>query len=166
MTRTRALLLGILLATLVKLFVFDLLVIAGPSMLPVLPPGKTIPILRAAYGIPQPFGAALAVQWREPRPGDVVLYRYGGRTVVKRCVAVAGDALAFYSADAYNESYLCAVNGREIPLDEHQYQRLKRTSAVPAGTIFAVGDNYAESLDSRDYGFVDSRNILGRGLCR
>jgi hypothetical protein len=28
-----------------------------------------------------------------------------------------------------------------------------------------VGDNYAESLDSRDYGFVDTRNILGRGLC-
>ena len=120
------LLLGILLATLVKLFVFDLLVISGPSMLPALPPEKTIPVFRLAYGIPQPFGAALVVQWRDPRPGDVVLYRYGGRTVVKRCVAVAGDTLAFFPGAKYTGEqsdefaigeYLCAVNGREIPLD-------------------------------------------------
>jgi signal peptidase I len=153
-------------AFLVKLFDFDLLVIAGPSMLPGLAEGRTLPVLRCAYGLPVPFGATLLVRWGSPAPGDVVLYRLQGRTVVKRCVAVGGDALAFFAPSPYTGSYLCVVNGREIPLTEPQYQRLKHSPRVPAGTIFAVGDNPPSSLDSRDYGFVNADDILGRGLCR
>ena len=54
------------------------------------------------------------------------------------------------------------VNEKNIPLTESQYQRLKHNRQVPAGMVLAVGDNYADSVDSRDYGFVSVQNVLGR----
>jgi type IV secretory pathway protease TraF len=38
---------------------------------------------------------------------------------------------------------------------------LSGCSRVPAGTLFLVGDNPADSLDSRDWGFVPVANVLG-----
>ena len=37
---------------------------------------------------------------------------------------------------------------------------MKDNIRVPEGRILAVGDNYRESIDSRDYGFVSTANIL------
>ena len=56
------------------------------------------------------------------------------------------------------------MGGKKIPLTEYQYQRIKYDSFVPENTILAVGDNYEKSVDSRDYGFVPTKNILGKVL--
>ena len=44
--------------------------------------------------------------------------------------------------------------------------RLKDAAQVPDGYILAVGDNYEVSVDSRDYGFVSVKNVLGKVLCK
>ena len=53
---------------------------------------------------------------------------------------------------------------KSIPLTEQQYLNLKDIKKVPEGRILAVGDNYIESVDSRDYGFVSTANVLGKAL--
>ena len=73
-------------------------------------------------------------------------------------MAVAGDRLEF----SHDFGYSLAVNEKSIPLQEAQYQKLKHNQQVPPGMILAVGDNYNESVDSRDYGFVSVKNVLGR----
>ena len=65
-----------------------------------------------------------------------------------------------------NPIYTVKVGDNEIPLTESQYMRLKDAAQVPEGYILAVGDNYEVSVDSRDYGFVSVKNVLGKVLCK
>lgn len=154
--------LGLAAGLLLKLFVVDVLHVSGRSMWPALRDGDTLVVNKLAYGLARPYGERLLVQWREPLAGDVVIYLYDNKIVVKRCVATGGEHLA-YSSDTV---YTLTVGGTRIPLTDAQYQQLKDIDAVPDGYILAVGDNYEESVDSRTYGFVPVRNVLGKVLCR
>lgn len=151
-------LLGLVVGIGIKLFCFDILKVSGSSMNPAITSGSHILINKLAFGLVKPFGDELVIQWKEPRRGDVVLYFYHNKAVIKRCVAVAGDRLEF----SHDFGYSLAVNEKNIPLQEAQYQKLKHNQQVPPGMILAVGDNYDESVDSRDYGFVSVKNVLGR----
>ena len=154
---------GLIIACLVKLFLIELLTVDGSSMKPTLKDKQTIFVNKAAYGIPNPFGAELLVQWAEPKPGDVVIYLYKNNLVVKRCVATQNAPLDYLT----NSSYILLVERNlQIPLTEEQYQNLKNCSSVPENYILAVGDNYEESFDSRNYGFIPVTNVLGKVICK
>ncbi len=152
----------ILFALAIKLLAFDVLWVSGPSMLPTLRAGMPVCEFKLAWGVPIPFSNRYALRWGSPKPGEIVIYPVAGRYVVKRCVAPAGTPL-FFSAE---RGYSVSVGGRTIPLDEEQYRNLKDALVVPTGMIFAIGDNMAESRDSRDYGFVSIDSIRGKALCR
>lgn len=149
---------GVVLGLAIKLFCLDVLRVEGTSMEPAVADGSRVWVGKLAYGLVEPFGDSLLVQWREPRRDEVVLYFYNNRAVIKRCVAVAGDRLDFSTGLGYSLN----VNEKKIPLTEAQYQKLKHNRQVPQGMILAVGDNYQNSVDSRDYGFVPVENVLGR----
>ena len=149
---------GIAAGILLKLFICDVLVVSGVSMEPAVQDGSIVFVSKLAYGIPKPFGVDLLIQWALPRRGDVVVYIYNDRTVIKRCVGTEGDPLDFSAGSEYS----LLVAGEKIPLTEAQYQRIKHSTRGPDGMILAVGDNYLESVDSRDYGFVAVQNILGK----
>lgn len=153
---------GLCIGILLKLFVIDILHVSGTSMVPVLKDHSVVIVNKLAYGIVQPTGGKLTVQWAKPKQGDVVIYLYDNKIVVKRCVATAGTPLE-YSTDPV---YTLHVGDKKITLTETQYHRIKDSTAVPQGYILAIGDNYAVSVDSRMYGFVSEKNILGRVLCK
>lgn len=153
---------GICIGFLIKLFVFDALKISGSSMEPELKEGDVIFLNKLQYGLCIPFGAGLFFQWASPQQDDIVIYLYNNSYVVKRCVATGGMPLE-YSLD---NGYTLYAGGRAIPLTEEQYHLMFQSSAVPQGTILAVGDNYEKSHDSRNYGFVPEKNILGKVVCR
>ena len=155
---------GLLAGFLLKLFVFEILTVSGESMSPAIKDGEKLFVSKLAYGLVEPYGDSLLVQWKKPQAGEVVIYLYDNKIVVKRCVAVSGDELEILSDNGYN--HLLRVRGFEIELSESQYQNLKNSTSVPEGYILAIGDNYAVSVDSRYYGFVSERNILGKVLCK
>ncbi|MEE0879409.1 MAG: signal peptidase I [Treponemataceae bacterium] len=149
-------------AFLIKLFVLDIVLVSGTSMMPNIKDGEIIFINKLAYGIVQPFSSSFLVQWDTPKENDVVIYLYNDKMVVKRCIATEFTPLEFYQDSEYNME----VNNKNIPLKEEQFQRIKNSYFVPEGMILAIGDNYAESVDSRNYGFVSVKNIIGKVLCK
>lgn len=155
-------LITLVIAFLIKLFVLDIVLVSGTSMSPNIKDGQTIFINKLAYGIVRPFSSSFLVQWKTPKENDVVIYLYNDKMVVKRCVATEFTPLVF----SQNSEYNIEVNEKIIPLKEEQYQRIKNSFFVPEGMILAIGDNYTESVDSRNYGFVSVKNVIGKVLCK
>ena len=95
-----------------------------------------------------------------PERGDIVIFHPPGgynTDFVKRIIAVPGDIVNIRNGGVY-------VN------DEREAYSEQSTSAqggsypltVPKGQYFVLGDNRRVSNDSRSWGFVQARDVLGR----
>ena len=105
----------------------------------------------------------------EPQRGDVVIvdsYTAYGKPLVKRVIAKGGDIISIDYA-----SGTVTVNGEVLDEDyiaEPTYlgYDVEFPYTVPEGTVFVMGDNRNNSLDSRSsyVGCIDERDILGKVL--
>jgi signal peptidase I len=97
--------------------------------------------------------------------GDLVTFRSpeDGHSALKRVIGLPGDTLVILDSELY-------VNHRHVaePYVDHALidAYYSRTYRVPAGTVFVLGDNRGNSVDSRDYGPVPADALLGRALFR
>jgi len=106
---------------------------------------------------------------RSPRRGDIVVYRYPEderRTFVGRIMAVPAETIQVRGGDVL-------INGR--PLEEPYVKRSLGASydsctyaygcqptEIPAGRYFVMGDHRDNARDSRYFGFVAAKAIIGR----
>jgi signal peptidase I len=142
-----------------KAFVLDLAVVDGRSMLPSLGPGSVVLVLRCAYGISRPFGAGYMATWAVPRRGDVVAASNprDGAAVVKRAAAIGPATLVV-------EAERLLGPGIDVELSHETASRLGPKTRIPSGSLFLLGDNLRESIDSRDYGPVEIESLRGKVL--
>ena len=123
----------------------------------------------------------------KPRNGDIVVFHQTGylnEPVVKRVIAVEGETVDIIFTDFHMMITVTDKDGNVRILDEpyayydSDMMAQKRYYShptdfsfpvtVPEGSIFVLGDNRYNSLDSRykEVGFVDVRRILGRVVFR
>lgn len=101
----------------------------------------------------------------EVQHGDLVVFTNpeDGERTLKRVLGLPGDALVIKDSVLY-------VNDRvvEEPYIDHAAidAYYSRTYQVPPGTVFVLGDNRGNSIDSRDYGAIAAEDLLGRALFR
>jgi signal peptidase I len=128
--------------------------VEGPSMTPTYADGDWVWMWRAAYGLRA--GGSYVIRWSYPRAGQAVAARnpLDGRLVVKRCAAVEGSPLSVASGRL-------SIAGRDLPVSSDQAFHLLGMSRVPPGTVFLLGDNPAQSQDSREYGPLPVAAIVG-----
>jgi signal peptidase I len=169
---------AILGALLVKTYVFDAVHVPTASMSRTLLPGDFVLVNKLAVGpavFPhvEVFGlSAPALRFpavSPPRPGDVVLFRFPGTSpgdaplhYVKRLIGKGGDVVEI-------RGNRVVVNGtplRSIPTAQDPGRALPEFGpyTVPRGMFFVLGDNLADSYDSRAWGCVPAGDLLGKAL--
>jgi signal peptidase I len=141
----------IALLVVVKIFVAEPFRIPSQSMEPTLRPGDQA-LVDKLGGKPPRRGDLVA--FHAPRTGEILL---------KRVVAVGGDTVGL-------EDGVLVVDGRQIhepyadpkAIDSVYFGPVK----VRPGTVFVMGDNRANSEDSRDFGAVPTGRIIGLAVAR
>jgi signal peptidase I len=167
-----AILLAILIAFFIRTFVIQAYKIPSGSMKPTLLIGDHILVSKFSYGIKLPFIRSTVIPIGEPKRGDIVVFIYPedrSKDFIKRLIGVPGDTI-----EVRNKKIL--LNG--LPFDDahgvHSDSIIIPGSVqprdnfgpvkVPEGSIFVMGDNRDESYDSRFWGFVNMKDVLGKAL--
>jgi signal peptidase I len=131
---------------LVRFFVAEPFRIPSESMVPTLKPGDQA-LVNKLSGEPQ-RGDLIA--FHAPRSGDILL---------KRVVATGGQRVGI-------EDGVLVVDGRKQSEPYADPDAIDSVYfgpvTVPRGDVFVLGDNRANSEDSRDFGPVPTDRIIGR----
>lgn len=166
--------------------------IPSGSMLPTLFAGDFILVNKFTYGLRLPVLHTKFFANGAPVRGDVVVFRFPPdptKDFIKRVVGLPGDVIAYRDKRLYINGKAVAVEpvgdfsdprAPEVygavqlteTLDELRHSILHvdiRPSrggevTVPAGHYFVMGDNRDGSDDSRRWGFVPERNLVGRAF--
>ncbi len=128
--------------------------IPSGSMRPTLEVGDRILVNRFGYRVGSPGRGDIAV-FIYPRENEI--------DYVKRVIGLPGDAVEIVDEHVY-------VNGDRLEgekFQEREYYRRGEWSGplvVPEGSLFVLGDNSANSKDSRYWGFVPVENLKGKAF--
>ena len=125
-----------------------LYVIPSSSMAPTLVPGDRIVVTPYRFG-------------KKPGRGDVIVFRSprgADELMIKRVIGTPGDLVETRAGRVI-------VCGHALP---EPYVAAQATSGaiapqiIPAGSYFVLGDNRADSLDSRSWGVLPQDAVLGK----
>lgn len=156
----KTIILAIILALIIKNYVFAFYIVDGSSMEPTLQDGQVLMVNNFTYRI------------REPQRGDVIIFvkdevtgqrghwLTGRKALVKRVIALPGDTVSirngqvFVNDQALEEDYIECALSEDLP-----------AITIEEGEIYVLGDNRrpGASLDSRSFPSpVKLSDVLGR----
>jgi len=125
-----------------------------------IPSGSMEPTLLAGDRV---LTTPLVFDFRGPRRGDVVVFHssaFGGAVLIKRVVAVAGDTVEVKNGALY----LNGQRQKEHYLLEQGVDGGFPKTVVPAGQLFVMGDNRNDSEDSRIFGPIPNKALIGKAV--
>ncbi len=151
---------AVLVAVVIRVAVIQSFVIPSPSMYPTLHDNDRVLVNRLAY------------EAHDIRRGDVIVFDRPKTSVlppgtpahlIKRVIGLPGDTLVARAGVVY-------VDGRRL---REPYlapgtltQNLDTAITIPAGHVFVMGDNRMDSTDSRSFGPISVKSVVGRAFAR
>ena len=167
-----AIIIAILIAFFIRTFVVQAFKIPSGSMKPTLLIGDHLLVNKFIYGVKIPFIRKTLISISEPKRGDVVVFIYPedrSKDFIKRVIGVGGDTIEirnkkiFLNGLPYNDAHGVYVDDFIIP-GSIQPRDNFGPFTVPKGALFTMGDNRDQSYDSRFWGVVDVKDVLGKAM--
>lgn len=162
------------------------------SMKPTIMEGDLVTVNKLAYDLKVPFTLTRLAEWDQPARGEIVVFFAPdtGMRLVKRIVAGPSDTIEMrnevlylngqrlsytfvpghdFASEVYEDPHPIVAK-EEHPARTHWVMALPSRGAlrsfgpitVPPGQYFMMGDSRDNSHDSRFFGLIDRRQIVGR----
>ena len=183
----------ILAVLLLRSFLVEPFRIPSGSMMPTLLVGDFILVNKFDYGIRLPVLNSKIFTIGEPKRGDVVVFRYPkdpSVDYIKRVVGVPGDHISYYNKELYingkpakqipegvyvGKGSGISMSGADERLEQlgdvkHEILVMPHTPSmegeyvVKKNEYFVMGDNRDNSNDSRYWGPVPEKNLVGKAF--
>ncbi len=107
----------------------------------------------------------------EPKRGDVVVFKapkHEEFDYIKRIIGLPGEAVKVENCHLYIDGNLIEEDyiGEELCTSGGRFWQSGQSIILADGEYFVAGDNRPYSSDSRDWGAVPRRNIVGKAWYR
>ena len=140
---------ALILVSIMFAFFIRIVEVDGPSMNDTMAHGDHVVLSKAFY---------------TPERGDIVVFNYGDKHLIKRVIGVAGDRINVSQLDntvTLNDKVLEEpyVNYPHVPGTDEEIM-------VPEGYVFVMGDHRNDSHDSRRIGCIPVEDIIGKAVWR
>lgn len=149
--KTVATVLGV--AFMIRFFLIQPFYVSGPSMLPTFEDNQYIIVDQVTY------------RFRQPDRGDVVVFKYPNNinvSFIKRVIALPGETIQVRDGRVY---VFNSANPQGVLLEEdylHTDTNIDTKRTLGRDEYFVMGDNRHDSSDSRSWGPVPRRLIVGK----
>ena len=151
---------AVIIAIIIRTFLFTNYVVDGPSMMPTLQNNNRLIVNKLVYDLGQ------------PHYGDIIIFHATPtQDFVKRVIGLPGDTIVYKNDQLYR-------NGKKVPEPYLNVYKKQLTSGkftkdfslikltgklkVPKGKLWVMGDNRPISEDSRMIGFIDENKVVGK----
>jgi len=182
-----------LIVLLIRSFIIQPFRVPTGSLEPTIMPGDFVAVSQFAYGLRLPVLHTKIVNIGEPKLGDIVVFRYPVNPkidFIKRVIGVPGDHVVYKNKVLYingkemkqtlvkrgedvepgnnipSKVMMENLNGvkHEILIHDRGGEMANFDFTVPKGYYFMMGDNRDNSADSRVWGLVPEKNIIGKAF--
>ena len=144
---------ALILALIIRQFAFQTSEVMSGSMVPTLEVHDRVIVNKLIF------------KFREPKRGEIILFKSTidpKKDFIKRLIGLPGEEIALRNG-------MLLINGKVIP--QKQWNIIWDSTnfgpkKIPEGSYFFMGDNRPGSYDSRFWGYVPKKYIIGKAFVR
>ena len=148
-------LIAVAIFAIVNIFLGELLLVTGSSMAPALKNNEQI------------IGEKISLNFSPLKRGEIIIFKHPNKNIliIKRIVGMPGETVKIEKGSIYindkllNEPY---TKGRPTKGGESVKEGVEYK--IPDNHYLLLGDNRTESMDSREWGFLNKKGITSRAL--
>ncbi|WP_026700483.1 signal peptidase I [Salibacterium aidingense] len=154
----------IIIVLIVRTFFFANYMVHGESMMPTIENGERLIINKIGY------------EFSEPDRFDLIVFHANKESdYIKRVIGLPGDHIRYeddtlyVNGQAQEEEYLTPYKKQTEAEDftsDFTLEDVTGEETVPEGKIFVLGDNRQNSMDSRQLGFINLEEVVGKANIR
>lgn len=145
------LIIALILAFLIRTFVFESFQVQGNSMKPTLHNDNRVLVNKLAF------------KFSKPKTGEIVVFQSPvdpKQDWIKRVIGTPGETVSIKNSVVY-------IDGKKYPEPFLKYRHVSKNYGplkVPPGHLFVLGDNRPISYDSRYFGMLSEKRLKGQAF--